>query len=359
MATVGRLRIVAGCLQTAVARLALPACGLALLPAAFAQETRDGAGPQWAGDRLLSPPPPRGDARPTPRLVENGLPSILLTGYWPPTNEMLRPWSPNPDQNGGTWVGENWRGSGYNVYAYFPEFPGGVGVNPKGNGDFEVDYQDTSADWWSLLDAVRPIAIITTSRSNTVNGWTLEGGNGFYANNLWTIDYLAPTQPTNAEPHDIETNHRFSSLPIQAILDAVAASGANVVPIATGFDSGRFLSNYIGYHGNWWKDTHSDPSQPSRCYGAGHIHVGLGTVVADARLAMEVTLDVYLPEIDRRRSDSNADGVFDLADVGAFLDCMEGPGVTLDPPCAPSDTDQDVDADLKDVAFLQAAYQGQ
>ena len=65
--------------------------------------------------------------------------NIMLTGYWPPSNEMLRKFSTDPNQNPGGWQGENWEGRGYNIYAYFPEFPGGTGSNPKGEGDLEVD----------------------------------------------------------------------------------------------------------------------------------------------------------------------------------------------------------------------------
>lgn len=46
--------------------------------------------------------------------------NILLTGYWPPTNEMLRDWSTNPAQNPNGWAGGNWEGLGYDVYSYFP-----------------------------------------------------------------------------------------------------------------------------------------------------------------------------------------------------------------------------------------------
>ena len=343
-------------------RVALVLWGTALAlftMSAAAQDTRDGAGPEWAGDRTMQPPPSRGDGpRPNPRLVHNGLPSILVTGYWPPTNEMLRPWCPDPSQNGGTWVGENWRGLGYNIYAYFPEFPGGTTVNPRGNGDFEVDYQDTSADWWFLLDAVRPIAIVTNSRDNTVNAWELEGGNGFYSDGSWSPDYLAPTRPTPAEPHEPHGSQRFSSLPLQAIVDAVAASGANVTARFSTFDSGRFLSNYIGYHGNWWRDTHSDPTLPHRCYAAGHIHIGMGTAVADARLAEEVTLEVLLATVDRRRLDSDADGDFDADDLNRFLDCMQGPDVLLAAQCAPTDNDQDVDGDMRDFVLVQQRFAG-
>src|SRR5262245_41383211 len=55
---------------------------------------------------------------------DNALFNIMITGYWPPTNEMIREFSNNPTQNPGGWIGGNWEGRGYNVYAYFPEFPG-------------------------------------------------------------------------------------------------------------------------------------------------------------------------------------------------------------------------------------------
>ena len=53
--------------------------------------------------------------------------NIMITGYWPPTNEMVRHFSNNPVQNPGGWVGGNWEGRGYDIYAFFPEFPHGVG----------------------------------------------------------------------------------------------------------------------------------------------------------------------------------------------------------------------------------------
>lgn len=66
--------------------------------------------------------------------------NILITGFWPPTNDMIRPWNQDPIQNPGGWIGENWEGRGYDIYAYHPEFPGGVGQNPRGEGNMEVDY---------------------------------------------------------------------------------------------------------------------------------------------------------------------------------------------------------------------------
>src|SRR5262245_15339390 len=63
--------------------------------------------------------------------------NILLTGYWPPSNEMVRPFSNNPVLNPGGWIGGNWEQRGYNIYSYFPTF-----ANPtctscgQGMGDF-------------------------------------------------------------------------------------------------------------------------------------------------------------------------------------------------------------------------------
>lgn len=223
--------------------------------------------------------------------------NILLTGYWPPTNEILRQFSTNPSQNPGGWVGGNWEGRGYNVYSFFPEFPSGLG---RGVGDFEVDYQDTSADWWRITEAVKPVAIITFSRANTSIGWEMEGGNRTYASSQWSADYLAPTRPTPELPISSEPpgTERFSSLPMQSIVDAVAASSANVDPFISPIDDGRFLSNFIGYHGNWYHDLHSDPLDPYRNYAAGHIHVGSNVTIADGTLAAEVTLRVLTEYLD-------------------------------------------------------------
>ncbi|MCA9298328.1 MAG: hypothetical protein KDA28_04640, partial [Phycisphaerales bacterium] len=96
---------------------------------------------------------------------------ILLTGYWPPTNEMVRHFSTNPERNPDGWAGANWEGRGYHVYSYFPEFPNGVG---QGVGDLEVDYQDTSADFWPIAEAVAPTALITFSRGSFGRDWEIE-----------------------------------------------------------------------------------------------------------------------------------------------------------------------------------------
>ncbi|MFN0136702.1 MAG: hypothetical protein ACKVS9_11375 [Phycisphaerae bacterium] len=239
--------------------------------------------------------------------VEGVTRNILITGFWPPTNEMLRPWSTNAAQNPTGWIGEDWEGRGYNVHSYFPEFPGGVTVNPRGVGDFEVDYQDTSNDWWRITDELDPVAIITFSRGHDDRSWELESRNIKWERQGWFPDYLLPLRPTADLPIFDEPDNtiRDSSLPMNAIRGAVNAAGLGVNSyIDTGDEfGGNFVSNFIGYHGLWYHDLHSDPSDPRWNIAAGHIHVGIQTSTEQGRAATELTLrelttylDTVIPE---------------------------------------------------------------
>jgi hypothetical protein len=273
--------------------------------------------------------------------------NILITGYWPPSNEMMRGWSTNPTQNPSGWIGRNWEGRGYDVYAYFPEFPGGTGTNPKGNGDFEVDYQDTASDWARIIAEVRPVAIVTTSRANTTRGWELEPAATRHRAStaetnppgrtisLYTSDYLTPTRPTNvpitAEPVGTIRNN---TLPMQAIVDAVRAemTAAQIDPFIqvydpqdpNGFDfGGAFLSGYIAYLGMWHQELNAGAEAEFRCVAAGHVHVGMGTVVSNARQAMEITLRTVATHVDGLvtvcPADWNDDAAVSVQDIFDFL----------------------------------------
>jgi hypothetical protein len=223
--------------------------------------------------------------------------NIMLTGYWPPTNEMIRSFSTNPVQNPDGWIGQNWEGRGYDIYSYFPEFTHGLG---KGEGDFEVDYQDTSADWWNITAQLKPVAIICFGRADDDYDWELEGGNRMYTLSQWDADYLAPLRPTADLPIASETagTKRYSSLPMTDIVDAVNAEVPNLYAYQTALDTSKFLCNFIGYHANWYQDLHSDPSDPAWTVSAGLIHVGSRMDLADGVHATEVTLRTLTTYVD-------------------------------------------------------------
>lgn len=229
--------------------------------------------------------------------------NIMLTGYWPVSNEMLRAFSPNPEQNPNGWQGADWEGRGYDIYSFFPEFPDGVG---KGVGDFEVDYQDTSYDFWRITEQLRPLAIITFGRGNDDRSWEIESQ---YRNlDAWVNDYQQPRQPTPSPPDDtVPVNHvRYSSLPMEAIAAAVNANYDEITIDASvdyAGDAGGFLCEYIGYHAAWYHDLHSSPDDPYWNIAAGHIHIGGQLWRRAARIATEITLreltaylDTQIPE---------------------------------------------------------------
>lgn len=226
--------------------------------------------------------------------------NIMITGYWPQTNNMMRRFSANPAQNPDGWIGQNWEGRGYNIYAFFPEFPGQNGPNwGRGEGDFEVDYQDTSADWWRITSEVDPVAIMTFSRGNNDMSWEVESRNRNRTN--WTPDYDAPFTPDSPpDPTFTPNGYRDSSLPMQDIVDSVRAAGLglNAYIDRSAAAGGTFLSEYIGYHGLWYQSIHSDPNDEAWCVAAGHVHVGIRVDVETATRAMEISLRELIERVD-------------------------------------------------------------
>lgn len=268
--------------------------------------------------------------------------NILITGYWPPTNNMVRQFSTSPASNPAGWQGSNWRNSGFNIHSYFPEFPGQTGPNwGRGTGDFEVDYQDTWADWQRITAEIKPVAIITFSRANTTVGWELEPAAQrfripgeasppgrtvpLYSSDGFDNNGAAPpnmTVPTDAEflAQPVGTIYN-NTLPMQQIVSAVDAAftTAEVDPFIAAYNpatpntydfGGSFLSGYISFLGTWYQSRNSSPSAEFRTFAAGHIHVGTSMTLANATLATEITLDTLIAHLRK---------------------VMPDPGTTLDP----------------------------
>ena len=101
---------------------------------------------------------------------------------------------------------------------------GRVSIPIEGNveyGDLEVDYQDTSNDFWPIFNEYNPIAVITFSRGYMDQSWELE----FNAYNRfnWINDFTAPFQPTPSPPDTDESvmYERNSNLPINEIIESI------------------------------------------------------------------------------------------------------------------------------------------
>lgn len=232
-------------------------------------------------------------------------------GYWPPTNNMLRQWSTNPQQNTGAWQGQNWRGLGYDVYAFFPEFPpdddptndviGSPGSVGDPAFDLQVDYQATSEDFWRIVDEYQPQILITSSRGGSI-GWEIEAFEGRAQTGAspeldWrSDDYGAVHQPTQTsiDPRSWQAistyrgeNLLASKLPITQIEAASQALNLTTVEIDEA-TSGSYLSGFLGLHGLYYAATHPHNQ------AAGHIHVGTAVSPQSATALMEATLETVL-----------------------------------------------------------------
>tara|TARA_B100000676_G_scaffold105826_1_gene105742 strand:+ start:2342 stop:3742 length:1401 start_codon:yes stop_codon:yes gene_type:complete len=255
-------------------------------------------------------------------------PVIVVTGFWPPTNEMLRHFSQNPHLNPNGWQGEDWQGLGYDIISFFPEFdPADCDNCGQGYGDFEVDYQDTSVDFWELVEGIKPSTIITFSRGYIDYSWELEYN--YYNRTNWYADYSNPFYPTPNPPDSEQPTNflRNSTLPMQDIVDEINSSNLGLDSyIDINGHPGQFVSEFMGYHGVWYNSLYQfDPNDP--CYLAGHVHVG-GLIDWDtAKQAAEITITKVIEALDEYTyipGDVNYDNNIDVLDLVSVVSHILG-----------------------------------
>ena len=261
---------------------------------------------------------------------ERERPKIMVTGYWPPTNEMVRHFSQDPDLNPAGWQGENWEGLGYDVVSFFPEFdPANCNNCGQGFGNLEVDYQDFSEDFWPIIEEVQPIGIITFSRGFNDMSWELE--NRVVNRTNWYDDYTPPLLPTPNPPDDSVDNYhvRYTSLPTADIINAINEAHIGLDPYLDNTNAGMFLSEFAGYHGVWYKETFEEDIEIP-CLAGGHIHVGAQVDWDTAKEAAEVSIRTLINYVDQfmvMPGDCNSDGEVNILDVvalaGAVLSNIE------------------------------------
>ncbi len=207
--------------------------------------------------------------------------TVLVTGFWPPTNEMIRELSDDLTVNPNGWQGRNWENSGYDVYAFFPEFPEGTEKEPWGKGDFEVDYQAARRDFERLTERLKPTVILCYGRGD--GPWEIETKAVF--REAWHNDYWPPQQPDWPEGFDYAKGAELAlTLPAAEIERAVRSSVPGLkVWVDHDGDPGGFICGYLAFLAADYQLRHS-----GKCKAAGFIHVG-GDVDRDtAKRAHEI-----------------------------------------------------------------------
>ena len=254
-------------------------------------------------------------------------PKIMVTGYWPPTNEMVRHFSQNNELNPSGWKGENWENSGYDIVSFFPQFdPPNCNNCGQGYGDLEVDYQDFSQDFWTIVNSIRPVGIITFSRGYNDMSWELE--NRVVNRTNWYDDYTAPFIPTPNPPDDSVNNYhvRYNSLPILQIISDIQRADLGLDPYLDDTNAGMFLSEFAGYHGVWYKELH-DNDNDFPCYAGGHIHVGAQVNWDIAKEATEISIRALIDHISSFMmisGDCNGDGDVNILDIISLTNVILG-----------------------------------
>ena len=282
-------------------------------------------------------------------------PIIVVTGFWPPTNEMIRHFSQDINLNPNGWQGEDWQGSGYDIISFFPEFDVPDCDNcGQGFGDFEVDYQDTSGDFWSIIGEINPVTIITFSRGYIDESWELEFN--YYNRTNWYNDYTNPFLPT-PNPPDSDAPVGFlrnSNLPKQEIMDNINSSelGLNSYIDIEGHP-GAFVSEFMGFHGVWYRDLYQFDNNP--CYLAGHVHVG-GLVDWDtARQAAEITISTVIESLDEYTyipGDANGDESIDILDIITAISHILGNQILEGPSFYAADMNSNGIINIQDIILI-------
>ena len=280
---------------------------------------------------------------------------ILVTGYWPPTNEMLRHFSQDQILNPNGWEGENWQDSGYDIISYFPTFDDPACSScGQGNGILQVDYQNTSNDFWPIVDNHQPIAIITFSRGYINHSWELE--NNFYNRTNWYNDYSDPVLPTPNPPDSEEAAYflRNSNLPMNQIVDNIDGLDIGLDPyIDVDGDPGHFVSEFMGYHGVWYRDLNI--SGEFKCLAAGHVHVGGQVETEIAKLATNETIKTVIDYLDQFvfiPGDVNEDDVIDILDLIFIMNNILGNNELSQIQTYAADLNEDGIINIQDIILI-------
>ncbi len=219
--------------------------------------------------------------------------NIVLTGFWHPTNEILRPFSAHPTTNPDGWQGGNWRGLGYDIFSFFPEID--AGNRGVGIGNFRVDFASVFNDFIHVTEAFKPITMI---------------GFGFapHANMRFEMNYPAKFQkwfergeiPTVVEEKtryaiqdSLKTSKTFySTLPVKKIKSRIDALGLKnfQTEINDLGDPGEYLCAFLSYLLGWYHSENLATNQMS-----GFIHAQ--GEVGDLKLALEACLREAISKI--------------------------------------------------------------
>ena len=219
-----------------------------------------------------------------------------------------------------------------------------------------MDYQDTSEDWWNIVDSIKPIAIITFSRGGIDYRWELEWMTTNSAEDQCIQDFEEPLLPTPSPPDSTypQNTARYSSLPMDSIEAAMNVSGLSIFAVIDyTYGTGNYLSEFMGYHGVWYKAIMDSLNNLNNaCYMAGHIHIGGLADWGEAHEAVKITLREVIEVLNDSVpiiGDLNNDGLISILDLYFIISYLMGEIDLDDNGLIIADINYDLSVDVFDI----------
>mgnify|MGYP001362809104 CR=1 FL=1 len=147
---------------------------------------------------------------------------------------------------------------------------------------------------------------------------------------------------------------RYSSLPISDIISEIQRSGLGLNPYLDDTNAGMFLSEFSGYHGVWYKESH-DEIDDFPCFAGGHIHVGAQVDWDIAREAAEISIRALINHVSSFMiisGDCNGDGEVNILDIIALTNVILGFDIFTYSEEQAADMDQNGSLDILDIISI-------
>ena len=189
--------------------------------------------------------------------------------------------------------------------------------------------------------------------------WEIEWFCTNWEESEWIADFEEPLYPTPSPPDSTfpQNTPRYSSLPMDSIYSAVSLSGLNTYPVIDyTYGTGNYLSEFLGYHGLWYKaEMDSLNIISSSCHVAGHIHIGGYVDWDDAHEAVKLTLREVIEVLDENEvimGDVNYDGLITMVDLYFIVSFLMGEIEFDDNELIIADVNFDLSVDIYDVLMI-------
>jgi endoglucanase Acf2 len=206
--------------------------------------------------------------------------------------------------------------------------------------DFSVLINDFTVSAWVRPTVTGGNRVIFGSGWQDYNGWSLR-----LSGSTLALERLGPSQlyssgvsmTTGAWTHVVATYS--SQNDVTFYIDGTqVASVAGDAPASVATQPWHIASNGSGDRFAGWVDEVQVYSSAVDAAAAGFLYDNPGRTLAS------------------RIADVNADGVLDVGDLDAAVDCLTGPSVAAQVECTAADLDSDGDVDVTDVAAMQEMF---